>query len=300
MGKAKKPMGKHEDKHYIGYVKDDFSETSKLYAHTNEQFGVLVESMDNCKSVLTVAASGDQLLNLRSKDIYQVDTFDINRYTDYYINLRLAAIKSIPDLQELWYFLFKINKKGYENTKYELNRESFAFWDYIFNKYTIEEIFHIFFRADVDDLDILDNNSYLDISVLEDFKDNIKYLERLHFNTHIFNLHSFIEGKKYDAIILSNIYDYVDSKKFLRYLRILKNYLTEKGKIYYSYQYDLRTKDDITEILMKKDYKDDIAREEFEEFKDIIEDTELLRLENKYQYNKNKYYSKDAVLVLHK
>ena len=51
---------------------------------------------------------------------------------------------------------------------------------------------------------------------------------------------------------------------------------------------------------MKKDYKNDVAREEFEEFKDIIEDTELLRLENKYQYNKNKYYSKDAVLVLHK
>ena len=299
MGPAKKTIEKRK-KYEIGYLGDEFTEESKIYAHTNEKMSSLLGKLHRVESALTVGSSGDQLLNLVAKGIYKVDTFDINTLTNYYINLRLAAIENIEDVQELWYFLFDMHKKGYLETEEALDPESYQFWHYLFNRYAyIEDIKVKLFRGDVDELDVMDNNYYLNTGLLIQMKKELKHLQRNNYNTHLFNLHSFIQGKKYDAIFLSNIYDYVDTVKFLRYLRILRVHLTRKGVIYYSYQYDAIGDNSVVDLLMRKDYKDEIPKERYyDEFGDIIKDTEIITLEN--EYDRKIYTTKDAVLALHK
>ena len=131
MGPAKKTIEKRK-KYEIGYLDDNFSEEAKIYAHTNEKMASLMSKMNKVESALTVGSSGDQLFNLMAKGIYNVDTFDINTYANYYINLRLAAIKNIKDIQELWYFLFDMHKKGYKEIEDSLDPESYQFWHYLF------------------------------------------------------------------------------------------------------------------------------------------------------------------------
>ena len=299
MGPAKKTIEKRK-KYEIGYLGDEFTEESKIYAHTNEKIASLMGKMNKVESALTVGASGDQLLNLMAKGIYNVDTFDINTYVNYYINLRLAAIKEIKDIQELWYFLFDMHAKGYKESEKSLDSDSYQFWHYLFGRYAyIEDIKVKLFRGDVDEVDIMDNNYYLNCNILQEMKKDLKHLNRNNFNTHLFNLHSFIQDKKYDAIFLSNIYDYVDTVKFLRYLRILREYLNKNGVIYYSYQYDSIGNNSVMDLLVRKDYKDEYPSARlYDEFGDIIRDTEIINLE--YDYDRKNYSTKDAVLALHK
>ena len=302
MGPAKKTIEKRK-KFKLGYLDDEFSEKAKIYAHTNEKMATLADKMHGVHSVLTVGSSGDQLLNLMVEGIYNIDTFDINQLSNYYINLRLAGIKDIIDTQELWYFLFGLHKKGYEACKHSLDKDTYYFWEHMFELYTIEDLRHILFRGDVDELTLLDNNNYLDMVVLEDLRRFHDVLSRDNFNTHLFNLHSFIKDRKYDAILLSNIYDYVDTKSFLNYLKTLREFLTKDGKIYYSYQYDTKYKYSLLDLLSRKDYKHQLDRDILEElldtdFKFIRDNTEILELQSR-QYNARDI-SPDSYLVLHK
>lgn len=300
MGPAKKTIEKRK-KFKLGYLDDEFSEKAKIYAHTNEKMSALADKMYGVRSVLTVGSSGDQLLNLLVKGIYKIDTFDINRFSNYYINLRLAGINNIIDTQELWYFLYGLHKKGYEASKCSLDRESYEFWEHIFQTYTTDELRYILFRGDVDDLTLLDNNNYFDISVLEDLRRYLSVLHRDNFNTHLFNLHAFIKNRKYDAILLSNIYDYVDTRSFLNYLKVLKEYLNKDGKIYYSYQYETRPTYSLLDLLSRKDYKNQLDQEVLEElldtdYKFIRDNTEILPLNSNGSSHEN---SSDSYLVLH-
>jgi hypothetical protein len=286
MGLAKKKLEK-KNKYTIGYLDDDYNEKSKIYEHTNEKMGSLVNGIKKPESILTVGSSGDHLFNFLAEGVYKIDTFDINTITNYYINLRLAGLTEIKNIHELYSFLFRINKNGYDKCKDALDHGSYLFWEHLFEKFSIEDLQEKLFRPDIDDSEILDNNAYFNIDSLKELKRNIKHLERYNYSTHLFNIHSFIQDKKYDAIILSNIYDYVDTKQFLRYLRILRNYLTKEGRIYYSYQYDGLESYSTTDFLMRKDiWKFPIEREDLEdEFQDIIQDTDKLMLSTRKKLN---------------
>ncbi len=220
---SKKKNNRNKDKPL--FFDDDFNETAKLYSHTNEHVSEIVDSMGRIDSCLTVASSGDQLLNLLTKDVYHIDTFDINQYTNYYINLRLAGILGIRNIDELWEFLLRVNYKGFQDAIPYLDDKSLQFWNYVFSKFSPNELLFNVFRGDYEDIDIIHDNNYFDTFFLTDIKQMVKRLERTHFNTHLLALDNCLKDKKYDVIYLSNIYDYVNTKKFLRFLRILRNHL---------------------------------------------------------------------------
>ena len=290
---GKKKNNRNKDKPL--FFNEDFNETAKLYSHANEHVSEIVDSMGRIDSCLTVASSGDQLLNLLAKDVYHIDTFDINQYANYYINLRLAGILGIRNIDELWEFLLRVNYKGFQDAIPYLDDKSLQFWNYVFSKFSPNELLFNVFRGDYEDIDIIHDNNYFDTFVLTDIKQMVKRLERTHFNTHLLALDNCLKDKKYDVIYLSNIYDYVNTKKFLRFLRILRNHLTKNGKLYYSYQYEIDKDDDVLSLLQKKDTKDEYSDEDYEEFKDIIDETEIIKTKSL-----SKCGLPDGMLVLNK
>ena len=75
-----------EDKKVNGY--------DKVFYKTNEDLLDIYLDIDFYnKDVLSVQASGDQVLTARFLDAKNVDSFDINRLTLYYFYLRLWSIK---------------------------------------------------------------------------------------------------------------------------------------------------------------------------------------------------------------
>jgi len=282
----------------IGYLSEEFDEKSKIYAHTNEKLNSLVEDIGAAESVLTVASSGDHLLNLLVKGIYNIDTFDINSLTKYYIDLRLSGIKYIDDLSSLYFFLLGIYKHGYEECKNGLDYKTYIFWDRIFKRYTMDEIKTKLFRPYDDPIAAMDYNNYLDMDALKILKNNVLKLKNNHYSTHLFNLFSFIKDKKYDAIILSNIFDYVDTTKFFRFIRLLKENLNPEGKLYYSYQYAVTDEANVRDLILRKDFKLSPEEDDLGEFDDLIEETKIVTLKNNHLRSFSEF--DDAVLVLKK
>ena len=73
-----------------------FAGFQKTYFFTNENINAYLNLVDltDKNNALTVLASGDQLFNLINKEITEIDTFDINKLTEYYVfGIRMAMIE---------------------------------------------------------------------------------------------------------------------------------------------------------------------------------------------------------------
>ena len=92
------------------YGFSSFSEYGPVYLHTNESisdyFGKL--RLDDCDSALSVLAGGCHLFNLVSSGVEKIDTFDINRLTEYYVlGLKRAMIMKYS-YEEFLLIMYKI------------------------------------------------------------------------------------------------------------------------------------------------------------------------------------------------
>ena len=84
--------------------KDFFHEESFIYMKTNEMIQEYVQYLLHKKNILSVIGSGDQIINsLITKPEY-IDCFDISIYPEYFLNLKLAAIKTLSKEEYLSLF----------------------------------------------------------------------------------------------------------------------------------------------------------------------------------------------------
>lgn len=96
---------------------------SLCYRFTNENINDVVEQLrivPNSK-LLAVLASGDQAFNFLLAGVTKIDTFDINRFTEYYgLGFKKTAIQvlSYREFLELFSFGGSMNKKGLEKEKF--------------------------------------------------------------------------------------------------------------------------------------------------------------------------------------
>ena len=85
----------------------DFKEYNILYMMTNEQLNDIWQKrrqLGNCNA-LSVLASGDQTFNLVNKGVLSIDTFDINRLTEYYaLGFKKTAIETLSFMDFLTLF----------------------------------------------------------------------------------------------------------------------------------------------------------------------------------------------------
>lgn len=112
---------------------ENYGKYCNIYPWTNEELGGVFNNL--CKpnsKVLTVCSSGDHILNAILYDCTDITTFDINKFTFYYLDLKLAAIESFSRKKFLKFMPGLFSEKEYIANIYRREKDG--------NIYSIEEL----------------------------------------------------------------------------------------------------------------------------------------------------------------
>lgn len=226
-----------------------FSEYGLIYPFTNENSRIALKDVHNGTSALSVLAGGDQVFDLALKGYREFTTFDINRYTEYFVyGLKKTAIEQLSYDDFLILFSDDYNNafEIFENIIDKMPEEYIEFWIRYANL-LIQDIESKGICVD------LKRKYWLDLISMSHsipIPENIGYLQSKHeFNKLkdiIDDCHfSFIPGdlsllkisKKYDFIYFSNILQYIFSRSDM--MNIIRKYagrnLEPKGEIVNSF-----------------------------------------------------------------
>ncbi len=216
----------------------DLEETIKLYQRIdagyinptkfqeyNVVYGMTNECLDNFFNKFTlpgdkglcVLASGDQMLDLIYGGVIKMDTFDINRLTEYYalgFKTRAVQVLNYDQYGKLFNFSLTGYQQDLENFVIENMEEEYRwFWQELF--YRLKEsglseepsVFNFAVDVGFNDLKLDKCNIYMNE------QNNYKILQKQLLNAKISFKVSDVKDLpttfgKYDVIFLSNIFDY--------------------------------------------------------------------------------------------
>ncbi len=237
-------------------LKEKYGRYSKLYAFTTENIGgYYLQTSFLKKKVLTVCGSGDHVLNAILLGSNEIDTFDINIFTYYFLKLKIAAVKTLSYTEFLDYFLLEnnlsaMNYKLFQKMKKELESEILTFWEAIYRdveydgrKLRNSSLFHNLY--DTNEKKLM-SNPYLKEENFTKLKGSINLSKVTFIESSLLNLKDKCK-ENYDLIFLSNISDYLN---LMFSNNLLENYrekivapltrkLNRNGKLYFIYQYDI-------------------------------------------------------------
>lgn len=229
----------------------------EIYPFSTENIsGYLGEYDLKGKSVLSVGSSSDQIINSYFLGAEKITLFDINPFTEYYFNLKKAAIKILSYEEFLNFFCFYNYPKTFSRNKYAFNYDTFEklskfmdsnsykFWNTLFNKFYGYKIRKNLFSRDEDSFkQIISNNIYLNKENFYILKSKIDMLNPQFINCDFSDL-PFVLNSSYDYILLSNILAYMESMyynpitDFSKDIKALINFLNDDGLIFLAYLYD--------------------------------------------------------------
>lgn len=207
-------------KEYIkanGSLSNNFGSYSKLYSMTTENIYGFLNRFDlKNKRVLTVAGSGDQILNCYSLGADEVISFDINPLCDLQARLKMDAVRCLGYTDFISFFgIISDNNKSFfdpkvfDKFKYSLDNDVYDLFNYIINEYDRNPQRSIYFEFD-NTLKLMKKlnhyinpNNYRELSYILDTKKS-DFL-----NVNVDNLPEVLDGEKFDLILLSNISDYI-------------------------------------------------------------------------------------------
>ena len=201
----------------------EFSMANKgpMYIYATEMINEYYSLFDlKNKNILTICGSGDQVLNALFLDAKKVTCFDLNIYSKYILNLKIASIL-ILELKEFinYYGNNKINQgfdyKIYTKIREVLDNTTKSFFDNLYKEFNFDgkkvansEYFRK--RAKVQERSTKEFNLYLKNE--ESYKYLRKILKEKTFNfilESVLDISSKIKDQKYDLINLSNVQNYV-------------------------------------------------------------------------------------------
>lgn len=233
-----------------GYSLDfEFGNFSKIYLHTTENIKGFISTLDlKDKNVLSVAGSGDQLLNAYSLGCQNVDIFDINPITFCGVDLKLSAVKALS-YEEFIHFFFRefetfFNEKTFEKIYPFLDQTSKELYETLFRKFGIMNTIKRFYYSPNVTLEVMKQmNIYLEESSYYELKRNVKGKKITFIETGIDSLNKKLKDK-YDLMLFSNISDYINDiyhadslEKFKELIYSLIEYLNLLGVIEVGYVY---------------------------------------------------------------
>ena len=210
----------------VAYDKDLFNHYAPIYRQTTEPFEKYFKAEDiKEKDVLTVVGSGDFLMWILKNKPNSVSTFDVNVFTKYYQDLKVAGILCF-NYQEYLDFFYG-NKVFDEEMFYRLldilPRDSKRFWDSLLDSYEPIEIINsgLFVQNVVSVQNAKRLNSFLS-DELNYFRTK-KELYKFCYAFHNLNFNELNEiPKKYDTIFLSNIIDYQNCRSLFDIVKKLQ------------------------------------------------------------------------------
>lgn len=245
---------------------ESFSKYQKVFMSTNENIkdSLNLISFDGKYKALSVMASGDHIFNLITNNILDIDTFDTNLLTSYYVlGLKRSMILkySYKEYIEKYNLFTNMNASLEEITEtiYNLlplmDNEYRIFWksiiDYnyklqINNKNKINLFYMLFINLNHIDFLKSFNNYLFNEENYNILRNNINKSNISFKNINATNLGEYYKNNKYDIILLSNILDYFgkeykkDNKKFnykelLKYEDSLLNIMNKDGVLFLKY-----------------------------------------------------------------
>ncbi len=234
---------------------ETFNKYSGVYSFTTENIkGYFNERDIKNKNILTIAASGDHIFNAMLLGAKNIDCFDINKLTKYYIILKKTAISKLSYEEFIEFFIkdkkLKNYKKVFNVSTYSKLRNSLptdvkVFWDIIFlikDGYQVRNS-TLFFK-DVINSEIFYSNNYMNEDNYYKLKKIIDNYNLKFYNCNLKDLPKLLNNK-YDTIYLSNLINYlyfIFNEPLLYNFRNfitndLNNYLNQNGKIFVAYLY---------------------------------------------------------------
>ncbi len=224
------------------HLSNCFHSISAVYPFTTEPINEYLKNVDlEGKSVLTVASSGDHLLSAVNKGASFITTFDISCLTEFYQELKIAAVLKLSYKDFLEFFA---GTKIFDNDTYDFVRGALSiqtrqFWDALFDYYEGKEISdsQLFIDQDPNQNKITNWNSYLNNE--DEYLKTRENLKKIHFNFYNLNVLQLPSTliRKFDIVMLSNIPQYTSemgssTKELADYIKEnLTSLLKENGSI---------------------------------------------------------------------
>ena len=190
-----------------------FHELSRIYRATNECITAYpyFKILNDKQSVLSVIASGDQIINSIMLGTKDITGYDISIFPKYYLMLKLAAIKTLNKEEYLNFFLGRLGKdllsyETYEKVRVGLEGDYLEFWDSLFDYFDEYEINESsLFSNEVTNKIIFEhNNPYLRGDNFQKTKNNLENVNISLLEGNVFKLVEQDIGT-FDLINLSNI-----------------------------------------------------------------------------------------------
>lgn len=246
---------------------NNFNSLSQIYSFTTENIAGYFEYLDfTNKNILTVAASGDHIINAFYKGAKQVYGFDINYLALIFTELKLVALRNLQYKEFLKFFMIneendiEKNKNALDYGLYinklrkDLSKSVAESWDTIYqnfnnNGYDLRNSY--IFNNKYDNNNVKSNSnlylkSELEYNIAKERIDEKKII-LINSNYKDINCHDLLNLANCDIILMSNISDYIKYiyKKKANYLEeyireIIQNFKNETNKIVCAYLYDIQ------------------------------------------------------------
>lgn len=187
-----------------------------IYNIATEEIDHFMPKLDvEDKKVLTVAGSGDQLLTCALNGAKSVDAFDINPLQIYFTKLKVSALKalSVGEFNDYFYKKLMFSRSLYNKVRDYLDNSTRTFFDSLYKNDLESKFYRLMANENMDDsFSIIpsytkEENYYITRNNLE--KMDIKYI-----TSDLLKIHKKTK-KEYDVIMLSNIYKWLYSNKYL-------------------------------------------------------------------------------------
>ena len=268
------------------FIKD--SRYEGLYVNATEDMATYYQEFKTTDSFLTIGASGEQVVNAINSGAKTIDVYDSNRLCRHALFLRLAAIKALSYEEFIEYYKTFSPFLFLKISDY-LSEEELAYWGTLYSMFgtnnlnggeVIRKLLFTYKRLD-DEL-IKRINPYLNKDNFYKLKELIDSVIINYIDSDLYGLPKHIEGKTYDVINLSNIYEYLNYSNDTRFkhARKYRNFvmnelfphLNQNGTMLVSYLY----------AWSKKAHED--FQKAYKESKGKIVTTGALNLEDYLKY----------------
>lgn len=243
------PQTREELLELLSYRKleDSYQNYGPLYNHGTEDMRTYYEHFNSVEDILTIGASGDQILNAVNMGAKRIDVFDKNILSKRGVSLKIAASKTVSKEDLLEYF-HSLDEELYQFIRTELGEADKAYWDSVYEIADSKDISrNLFPYRNLNRFLIEKINPYLDDENYELLKEKLQDVEINFIDSKLESIYQHINGRKYDAINFSNVPEYLnmgessradDARAFHDYvMSYIYPHLKDGGKIMLAYMY---------------------------------------------------------------
>lgn len=225
---------------------------SRIYPFTTENITGYIDEFElRDKSLLTVGSSGDQAINAILKGCEDITIVDICPFAQEFFALKKSALLTLTKEEYLRFFTFihkplfrkqdrtYFEKQLFDKVKEKLQEDdSIDFWTYLLEEVDLGLVRRKLFSRD-------EYHPNINVSINPYLQGNKKYdeiREKIKNISPTFIVEDIrdVEMKKtFDAIFLSNLFDYLDGKYDYSIIDKMEDMMNDGGKALFYYLYSI-------------------------------------------------------------